>query len=58
MTISRIYRTRKGADAQHVLASVIRTARQRRLDPRALFTTMLCARAPVVSGALALPSPA
>ena len=41
-------RTRKGADTQQVLASVMRTARQRRPDPRALFTTMLCARAPVV----------
>ena len=51
-------RTRKGADTQQVLASVVRTARQRRLDPRALFTTMLCARAPVVPEALALPPPA
>ena len=51
-------RTRKGADTQQVLASVMRTARQRRLDPRALFTTMLCARAPVVPEALALPPPA
>ncbi len=51
-------RTRKGANTQQVLASVVRTARQRRLDPRVLFTTMLCARAPVVPEALALPPPA
>ena len=36
-------RTRRGADTQQILASVVRTARQRQLDPRALFTTMLCA---------------
>ena len=48
-------RTRKGADTQQVLASVMRTASQRRLALRALFTTMLCARAPVVPEALALP---
>ena len=50
-------RTRRGADTQQVLASVVRTARQRRLDPRALITTMLCAREPVVPEALALPPP-
>ena len=47
-------RTRRGADTQ-ILASVVRTARQRQLDPRALFTTMLCASEPVVPEALALP---
>ncbi len=50
-------RTRRGADTQQVLASVVRTARQRHLDPRALITTMLCAREPVVPEALALPPP-
>ncbi len=51
-------RTRRGADTQQILASVVRTARQRRLDPRALFTTMLRAPEPVVPEALALPPPA
>ena len=51
-------RTRRGADTQQILASVVRTARQRQLDPRALFTTMLCAPEPVVPEALALPPPA
>ena len=41
-------RTRRGADTQQILASVVRTARQRRLDPRALITTVLCAPEPVV----------
>ena len=50
-------RTRRGADTQQVLASLVRTARQRNLDPRSLITTMLCARAPVVPEALALPPP-
>ena len=39
-------RTRKGADTQQVLASVVRTARQRNLDLPALFATMLRAAAP------------
>ena len=51
-------RTRRGADTQQVLASVVRTARQRNLDPRSLITTMLCAPEPVVPEALALPPPA
>ncbi len=50
-------RTRRGADTQQVLASVVRTARQRHLDPRTLITTMLCAPEPVVPEALALPPP-
>ena len=50
-------RTRRGADTQQVLASVVRTARQRHLDPRALITAMLCAPEPVVPEALALPPP-
>ena len=45
-------RTRRGADTQQVLASVVRTARQRNLDPRSLITTMLCAPEPVVPEAL------
>ncbi len=48
-------RTRKGADTQQVLASVMRTTRQRNLDPRSLITTMLYAPEPVVPEALALP---
>ena len=51
-------RTRRGADTQQVLASVVRTARQRKLDLRALITTLLCAPKPVVPEALALPPPA
>ena len=50
-------RTRKGADTQQVLASLMRTARQRNLDPCSLITTMLCAPEPVVPEALALPPP-
>ena len=46
-----------GADTQQVLASVVRTARQRHLDPRPLITTMLCAPEPVVPEPLALPPP-
>ena len=45
-------RTRRRADTQQVLASVVRTARQRNLDPRSLITTMLCAPEPVVPEAL------
>ena len=50
-------RTRKGADTQQVLTSVMRTARQRNLDTRALITTMLCASEPIAPEALALPPP-
>ena len=50
-------RTRKGADTQQVLASVLRTARQRHLDLPDLIATMLCAPEPVVPDALALPPP-
>ena len=50
-------RTRKGADTQQVLASVVRTARQRHLDLPDLIATMLCAPEPVVPDALALPPP-
>ena len=50
-------RTRKGADTQQVLASVVRTARQRQLDLQDLITTMLCSPKPVAPEALALPPP-
>ena len=50
-------RTRKGADTQQVLASVVRTARQRNLDLPALFATMLRAAAPVVPDEFGLPPP-
>ena len=50
-------RTRKGADTQQVLASVVRTARQRKLDLPDLIGTMLCSPEPVVPEALALPPP-
>ena len=45
-------RTTRGAHTQQVLASVVRTARQRRLDLNDLFTTLLRAPHPVVSAAL------
>ena len=51
-------RTRKGADTQQVLASVVRTARQRDLDLPPLIATMLRAPAPVVPEVLGLPPPA
>ncbi len=50
-------RTRKGADTQQVLASVVRTARQRHLDLPPLITAMLCGVEPVVPKLLAM-SPA
>ena len=50
-------RTRKGADTQQVLASVVRTARQRKLDLPDLITTMLRAPTPIVPDVLALPPP-
>ena len=50
-------RTRKGADTQQVLASVVRTARQRQLDLQDLTMTMLCSPKPVAPEALALPPP-
>ena len=45
-------RTRKGADTQQVLASVVRTARQRDLDLASLVATMLWAAEPAVPPAL------
>ena len=50
-------RTRKGADTQHVLASVVRTARQRNVDLPALFATMLRAPEPIVPDVFGLPPP-
>ena len=50
-------RTRHGADTQQVLASVVRTARQRHLDLPPLITTMLRALEPVVPELLGLPPP-
>ena len=50
-------RTRHGADSQQVLASVVRTARQRDLDLPPLIATMLRATGPVVPDAFGLPPP-
>ena len=44
-------RTTRGAVTQYVLASVLRTARQRGLDRHAVFVAMLRARTPIVSPA-------
>ena len=51
-------RTRHGADTQQVLASVVRTARQRGLDLPPLIAAMLRAAEPVVPELLGLPPPA
>ena len=45
-------RTARGAETQQVLASVLRTAQQRGLDPTDLLTTLLRAPRPVVPAAL------
>ena len=50
-------RTRKGADTQQVLASVVRTARQRNLDLPGLLTTMLRAPEPIAPDVFGLPPP-
>ena len=50
-------RTRKGADTQQVLSSVVRNARQRKLDLPELIRTMLCAPTAIVRDVLALPPP-
>jgi transposase len=42
-------RSRRGADTQQVLASILRTAHQRGLDPTDVLTTLLRAPAPIVS---------
>ena len=48
-------RTRHGADTQQVLASVVRTARQRGLDLPPLLAAMLRAAEPAVPELLGLP---
>ena len=45
-------RTARGAVTQHVLASVLRTARQRHLDGVGVLATLLRAPIPIVSPAL------
>lgn len=42
-------RSPQGADTQQVLASILRTAQQRHLDADVVITTLLHARAPIVS---------
>lgn len=49
-------RTRHGADTQEVLASVVRTARQRVIDLGHLFTRLLRAPRPIVPKALQAPA--
>ena len=48
-------RTRRGADTQQVLASVLRTLDQRGLDPADVFTPLLQARRAIVAPALQTP---
>ena len=50
-------RTRKGADTQQVLSTVVRTARQRNIDLPPLITEMSRARKPAVPEAFGLPPP-
>ena len=50
-------RTRHGADTQQVLASVVRTARQRHLDLPPLIATIVRATAPGVPEIFGLPPP-
>ena len=57
LTVCGGNRTRKGADTQQVLASVVRTARQRNLNLPALFATMLRAADPLVPDEFGLPPP-
>ena len=57
LTVCGGNRTRHGADTQQVLASVVRTARQRHLDLPPLIATMLRATGPVVPDAFGLPPP-
>ena len=42
-------RSRRGADTQQVLATILRTASQRGLDSTDVLTTLLCAPAPILS---------
>ena len=50
-------RTRRGADTQQVLASVVRTAHQRNLDLAPLIATMLRATNPTAPDQLQRPPP-
>jgi hypothetical protein len=47
-------RSRRGADTQQILASVVHTARLRGLDARAVLVDLLRARRPIVSPAVTL----
>ena len=49
-------RTPRGARTQQILASVVRTARQRHVDLDDLFTTLLRAPRPIVPAALHPPT--
>jgi transposase len=42
-------RSRRGADTQQILASILRTAHQRGLESDEVFTTLLRTPAPIVS---------
>jgi hypothetical protein len=48
-------RSPRGAEAQQILASVVDTARLRRLDTREVLAELLRARHPIVSTALTAP---
>ena len=50
-------RSWRGADAQQILASLIRTATQRRLDPHAVIADLLCTPVPTVAPDLQGPAP-
>lgn len=50
-------RSPHGAQTQHILASVVRTANQRQRDPHAVLVSMLRARTPIVPVALRGPHP-
>lgn len=50
-------RSRRGADTQQILVSLLRTAQQRHLDSTAVLTTLLCASAPLVSPHFYPPEP-
>jgi hypothetical protein len=47
-------RSRRGADTQQILASVVHTARRRGLDARAVLVDLIRTRRPAVSPALTL----
>ena len=50
-------RSWRGADAQQILTSLIRTATQRRLDPHAVIADLLCTPVPTVAPDLQGPAP-